>query len=359
VSHDSFKVRCFSCSRRLGDCVHSFLCYCSRVDLSSSTETIAPLASDLRRELIEIYDQHRRLFVPEAQVRAEFDALMTLHAWEPSKIKPEDWLENFDSVELPYALQMLHRFVFYPDHLTDELLASAFHQISGLSARKRTFSDAKSVWNSFCREVVLTYVEGEEPDPTDSGYTFARKARQFLGIQDIRRPEDVVKLLWLGPPRPVVFVDDFVGSGNQFIETWERPVEVESGVFTSFAHLSALSKFGEAFYCNAVSTAVGKERIERRCPDLLVFAGNVISSESSFISKETRQWPAPLRNVAAKFIESLKDRVGYREDDGGEDDWGGFHHLGLGLAFEHSTPDATLPVFRSERNGWRHLVRKV
>jgi len=36
----------------------------------------------------------------------------------------------------------------------------------------------------------------------------------------------------------------------------------------------------------------------------------------------------------------------------------GFHNLGLGVAFEHSVPDATLPVFWHSSDDWKPLRRR-
>lgn len=309
-------------------------------------------------ELIRHYREHRNLFVPEAQVREEFDILMQLHAWLPARIKPDDWLANFDEHERPYAVQMLHRFVFFPDHLTDELLAAAFHQISATIARGKTFRAAASDWNAFCDNSLLTYVTGEQPHPTDSGYLFARKARKFLGFsqQDIEFPDVAVRRLRAHPGRSVIFVDDFVGSGNQFRETWERKVKVDDNIECSFDDLHEAGAISGVFYCNAVSSEEGRKTIIAECPAVRVFSGNMIEADASFVSATSRKWPKELRDIGRMFIERLQGRYGYTGDDDGEEDWRGFHQLGLGLAFEHSTPDATLPIFHSNRKGWRPLV---
>src|SRR5947208_14205280 len=45
-------------------------------------------------------------------------------------------------------------------------------------------------WRAFVDSVIVTRVTGEIPSDTDSGYTFARKARQLLGIPEERRSEE-------------------------------------------------------------------------------------------------------------------------------------------------------------------------
>jgi hypothetical protein len=311
------------------------------------------------KELQGFYDENRELFIPEAQIRAEFDALLQLNSWSPAKIKPQDWLENFEVAEMPYALQMLHKFVFFSDDMTDHLLASAFHQISSQVARGKSFKTAEKDWDSFCNSAIITYVTGETPNPTDSGHLFARKGRQFLGLSEdsFCSPDEAVRNLNTRGYGHVVLVDDFVGSGNQFIETWQRPISVGRGNVASFKSLTAQQRISTAFYCNAVTTSAGAVAIAQNCPGVNVLAGNVLGPEFSFVSGHTRRWPAAAREIGERFVFSLRARYDFLAEDESEEDWRGFHALGLGLAFEHSTPDATLPIFHSERNGWQPLVR--
>jgi hypothetical protein len=311
-------------------------------------------------QLARIYRENSALFVPEAQVWAECDSLIELHAWDPSRIKPRDWIENFTDAERPFALQMLHRFVFFPDHLTDELLAAAFHQISGLIAQGKEFPQANNDWEKFRAEAILTYVTGEKPNPADSGLLFARKARQTLGFaeNEIVSPDDAVSRTADQPGQIVVFVDDFVGSGNQFCATWMRPVQCSDGSHKSFADLSATGALTAAYYCNAASTVRGLQKIASICGAVHVFSGNVIGPDSSFVDPASTRWPTALRDVGRAFVEGIKPRYDFLAENGGQSDWRGFHRLGLGLAFAHSTPDATLPIFHSERSGWQPLVKR-
>jgi hypothetical protein len=57
-------------------------------------------------------------------------------------------------------------------------------------------------------------------------------------------------------------------------------------------------------------------------------------------------------------LKRISERAGYIQENGGPDDWRGFHGLGLTVAFEHGIPDASLPIFFSERNGWKPLMRR-
>ena len=88
--------------------------------------------------------------------------------------------------------------------------------------------------------------------------------------------------------------------------------------------------------------------------------GNVVPRAHTLVGGHSTLWssPALLADIQA-LVKTYSEKLGYIEDAGGEQDWEGFHKLGLGLAFEHSTPDASLPIFYSQVNGWAPLVRRT
>lgn len=256
----------------------------------------------------------------------------------------------------------MSRFTFLADHLVDQLLRSAFQNLSNV-----LFGDVwpeldmvRDGWRSFCNHALITLVQGENPNPSDSGWLFARKARQAVGIdQDqLREPREVVEALADGFSGPVVFVDDFVGSGEQFVRTWQRRYDLPGGGTASFKKLAEQSR-ASFFYCNAMTTEYGLKRIGRLVPLVKVSAGNVIPSRYSLADPDSLLWPKTVRNDGIALVEAIGHRLGYNADDGSEEDWRGFHKLGLAIAFQHSVPDANLPLFFTNRNGWSPLVQRL
>lgn len=299
-------------------------------------------------------------FPVESNVLEACGRLIDFGAWDQTKIDPEGWLGNFSAAERPFALVLLSRFTFLADHLVDQLFRSAFQNMSTMLFEGWVpSSDVFCRWRAFCREALITVVQGEDPNPSDSGWLFARKARQAIGIDQTQlfEPCDAIAKLAEGFSGPVIFVDDFVGSGEQFLATWHRLYEHGSGK-TSFKKLAASSS-ASFFYCNAMATEYGRKRIHRHVPIVQISAGNVIPERYSLADPASLLWPKTIRDDGIALVESVGRRLGYNADDGGEDDWRGFHKLGLGLAFQHSVPDANLPIFFTERNGWKPLVRRL
>jgi hypothetical protein len=221
------------------------------------------------------------------------------------------------------------------------------------------YDDASARWRDFCGQALITIVQGEDPNPSDSGWLFARKARQAVGIDQnqLFQPREVVEKLAQGFTGPVVFVDDFVGSGEQFLKTWRRTYSHATGV-ASFESLAAATS-ATFYYCNAMTTEYGRRRLNRHVPQLRISAGNVIPQRYSLADPQSMLWPEPIRDDGIAFIEKVGRRLGYDADNGGETDWRGFHKLGLALAFQHSVPDANLPLFFTDNNGWTPLVRRL
>lgn len=301
-------------------------------------------------------------FPDENNVLEACGRLVDFNAWEQTKIDPEGWLSNFSDSERPFALVLLSRFTFLADHLVDQLFRSAFQNLSNVLFGEEwpEFRMVGERWRNFCNSALITIVQGETPNPSDSGWLFARKARQAVGIDEyqLMEPREVVAALASGFSKPVVFVDDFVGSGEQFLKTWQRLYDLPGGGKASFEALAPRSQ-GSFYYCNAMTTEYGLARINRVAPAVTVSAGNIIPSRYSLADPASLLWPKAIRNEGIALVEAIGRRLGYDADDGSEQDWRGFHKLGLALAFPHSVPDANLPIFFTDRNGWRPLVQRL
>jgi hypothetical protein len=255
------------------------------------------------------------------------------------------------------AIHLLNAFMLFRDPLVTELFCGAFHGLSRSIRRQgEPFLSTRAAWNSFLEDVLITYVTGETPSPTDSGYMFARKARQALAIPEERilPPEKVLEELVDNGPRPVVFVDDFVGSGQQFRTTWAREYLIKGSLRMSFKRISMLLRGSRFFYCPVLCTQHGAARIVGECPNVHLQAAHILPTKYSALASDSIIWPERLLPAANSFVQEASRRAGIPEND-----WRGFHNLGLCLAFEHCIPDATLPLFYWDRNGWKPLMRRT
>jgi hypothetical protein len=286
------------------------------------------------------------------------ESFVDFHVWPlPTLFNPLGWLNNFLPEEREHALNLLNAFVYFSPSMVDALFVSAFQQISSLIVdRDDTHTVAVAAWQRFCDTVLIVNVEGEIPNPTDSGYAYSRRARQLLGIAEARvlSASGVLERVLSGDTGPIVFVDDFVGSGSQFVTSWYRGWTLADGQEHSFATLSGTVP-NRFFYCPLVCTSIGLETIMLDCTDIVVAPAHTLSAQYNLLSPDCHLWPAHLRPTAADFVRSASTRAGIPEY--GTSGWRGFHDLGLGLAIDDSVPDATLPIFYWDQ-GWTPLIRR-
>lgn len=278
-----------------------------------------------------------------------------------TKLDARGWLSNFTNDEEPCALHLLNSFFYFSEPLVERLFVAGILNLSQrVLTSKRSFIPAASEWRDFLSSAYFVRVTGERPSDTDSGYIFARMARQELAIPEshIVRHEEILEVLLSDPAVPVIFVDDFVGSGRQFITMWRRKYSLANDRLLSFEDLTRSIPTSTFFYCPIVCTSVGLKRIYSKCPGVVVSPVHTIDQRYSALSSDSILWPETLRLGAHDFILGASERAGIPDTNGNENDWRGFDKLALTIAFAHSVPDATLPIFYWEQNGWKPLVRR-
>jgi hypothetical protein len=267
-------------------------------------------------------------------------------------VDPEGWLDNFTHGETRHAAYLLNAYLFFKNHLVQRIFVAACGDAARTSLGSPPSDEVPAAWRRFFDSVVVTAVRGERPAATDSGPLFARHARGLLGIPKSRvleHREAVAHVARNGGD--VLFVDDFVGTGNQFVATFQRNVDIGGGVATSFAAL-ANTGTGRYFYAPIVATAGGRKRIESLFPRTSVHAGHVLPDRYGALHADSFVWPDDLRATARDFIFTASERAGIPDQVGSVNHWEGFGRLGLAVAFDHGTPDATLPLLWWAENGW-------
>jgi len=295
-------------------------------------------------------------------ILAKCDYFAEARVWPlQQKLSASRWLDNFEPADRNLAAHLLNGFLYFSEEMVDQMFGAAVQSLSSsVLELDLSFFQTQSAWRAFLDGAIVTYVTGERPNPTDSGLLFSRKARQVIGIDQssITSPEDAVLRLMTDVERTVIFVDDFVGSGNQFVDTWQRPTRALGRADISFAKLSTVSRH-RFFYCPLLCTDLGLQRIQRECPVVKVVPAHHVPRNYSALAPDSVIWPAHLLPEGVHFIQRYSTAAGIPDSPGTVDDWRGFAGLGLTMAFAHSVPDATLPLFYWEKNGWAPLIRRT
>jgi len=283
-----------------------------------------------------------------------------VHIWPLlNKLNPQNWLTNFKQNEMEYAVHLLNSFMYFSDEIVDAMFVAAFHNLSNKIRGGSTFLNGKANWQSFLDTLIITPVTGETPNVSDSGNQFARKARKLLAIREsqLMDQKKCIEAIISDGLKPVVFVDDFVGSGEQFLTMWNREMQLESSGSISFKKIAEI-KNNKFFYCPVICTEYGYDRIRNYCPEVVINPAHILSNRYSALANDSVIWPKHLQNSAYKFLHATSVRAGLGQNCS-TNDWRGFHNLGLAIAFDDSVPDATLPIFYWEENGWKPLIKRT
>lgn len=287
----------------------------------------------------------------ETILRLRYEAFIDFQVWPVGKIFPTEWLSNFRSDERDLASALLHGFMFFSEPLVDGLVWGALRNLARAYASDRA-SDKVASWREFLNSVLVCNVEGEEPNPTDSSHIIARKFRQLFKLEEDKfvSPATGLQRLQDVAGTKILFVDDFVGSGLQFTTTIHR-IRPDAGG-SAFATLPAPLR-SNIFYAPLVCTEEGLDAIGDGAPDVICVPANMLPKRYNVLHPESHIWPDSLRADAVARLRAASLRAGISDDA-----WMGFDRLGLTLAFYHSTPDGTLPIFHHDVPGWHPLVRK-
>lgn len=276
---------------------------------------------------------------------------------DPGKVRVRGWLNNFDNHDRKIAACILNELIFFSNAMVDKVFESSFHKLSVYVEKNiDEYGDRINSWEDFLDNAIFTRVEGENPNPTDSGNLFCRKARQSFNIpeQQIKRPAEALRLA--EADCPIVFLDDFIGSGNQLLSTWTRDYGNNNETFKSkFSN----EQFRSHYVC-LIATKYSIDRVNGCCP-INIIPTHILGGrydirnvrylkvnkniEPDIIDDFLERYTGDL--VVPNFINSCRNRK-Y-----------GFHSLGLTIAFAHSVPDASLPIIWADKNSqWTPLVKR-
>ncbi len=267
------------------------------------------------------------------------------------KIRPRAWIDNFEEKDKEIASLLLDCFIYYKNDHTDALLMSAYHSIAHLD-----IDLGSSSLEQFMGNAKFTVVTGEEPNPTDSGNFIIRKVRQLLKVPEhnIVPVEDAIAHAKQGGT--VIFLDDFIGSGDQFIRTWQRKYGNQPQ--QSFEDIYQTKSF-HGIYVTLVACSKGMETIRLKAPSVHVAPAHVLSQTSSVFGIELRNINQfQLDEFLTKYSARLTPNEQYIANYPHFKKYG-YHGIGALMAFEHSVPDATLPIFWSPgTDDWVPLIER-
>lgn len=276
------------------------------------------------------------------------------------QVRPRAWLDNFpDAHEKVLAAVLLDNFTHYASRPAHKLIAWAFQKLED-SILQGT-SQFSPPTETTVTDLSFTPVEGEKPRPTDSGRRICAHLRNLAGIADEQFvvPAEALRRAIAGGP--IVFVDDFIASGSQLLNTWRH--QYQSTHPRSFAEAHAIRPFATACVAS-LATEYAVARIHRDVPALTVVTAHTLGSDANVQSLTPPGLTTPFAHLSRDIerllvkystklqLDSYMKQKRYSVY--------GFHELGMLLAFDECVPDSTLPLFWATGSGrWTPLVSKT
>ena len=268
------------------------------------------------------------------------------------------WLDNFtDSEERVIACHILDFFMFYPNAMLNQMLNTTIGHAGYVFASH--FPDWQH--DDFKNRCIYSFIPGETNNPTDSGHIYVRKLRNSLGIPEERIVDcnNLYSILECCTNLPVIFVDDFVGSGAQCDKAWNQNRGgaknlTFSEIATTFAH-----KF---VYAPLVVNQMGYDRIMDKCTGLSLVTSHILNDEYNLFKPTCMSWKGDndLHNKGTQLIIEKSRNLGIPFTNGNEViDVRGFGEQGLALAFDDDgIPDAIPAIFYWCTDNWIPLIKK-
>lgn len=269
----------------------------------------------------------------------------------------EGWMENFSGMEERYiAAKILSGFMYYERGMVNRLLYDA---IGNVIADIRKIRKSNGC-NFYLKEVIYSFIPGETPSVTDSGYLFTRKLRDDLGVppKHIVEFAEVISTLKNTPDNGLnlVFCDDFVGSGCQCRKALNGKNYTELGGQTIYGY--ALAHGQVLAYAPLIANMIGYSSIKVSMPDLILRPVHVLGDEYNLFNPQCFCWnyDSGLFNAGVDLITEKCRDIGI-PDNNSAVSMKGFRGQGLMIGFEHGIPDSDSAIFFC-KDRWNPLMER-
>ena len=286
----------------------------------------------------------------------KFKYYQDIRLWpKNSEFDYEGWLENFSVDEQPIAQRILDFFVYFPDDIIDQL----FRTVVGRAGY--FFKKYDSTWSneSFSNNCWYSFVPGEDPNAADSGYIYTRKVREVLGVPQDRLKtfgEILMLLDETQTPQNVILTDDFVGTGNQCVNAWNRRLYDD---FDKSLKEVVEARGHKMIYVPLIVNERGKYNITGRCDGLGLEYAYELGTQWNLFLPNCLCWNGDvgLFKDGVALIRERSIGIGI-QDDNSECSVKGFGGQGLALGFSNGIPDACPGLFFKEAEKWVPLKKK-
>jgi hypothetical protein len=192
--------------------------------------------------------------------------------------------------------------------------------------------------------VRIVPVIGLSAPPTKSGPYILRLVQKRYGIKSewLAWPQHIQSVEALSE---LVFVDDFCGTGQQFIEF---------ALSIDLTKIRAANPALRVSYLVATAHEEGIKAIKKELPFVHIKCAEKLGLTNSVLQDKCfeRYQIAGFQSLVLEQYEDIVKRAGLPKGKFAE----GFGKLGLAYGFAHATPNNTLPIFWYETDSWTPLL---
>jgi hypothetical protein len=283
------------------------------------------------------------------------EALIQTGIWAGLDVlRLRSWLSNFHTPEERFfAACVLDALIFRSEKQTLALMQHLLTKslVSVLSAQAAGHSSGGNLIRSLrhpstARTLRFVPVIRDDDPPTKSGIVLARMYRRHFGVRD-----ELFTWPWRigtrGEKRRVyVFLDDFLGTGTQFLKFAAR--------FRLRERLAA----SVAVYAPLVAHQKGLSALSASWPQLHVCPVELLTDRHSMFAAKSPWFEDGVNTPvgAEQFYNELLDRRGLVPRKPSRRT--GYGALGLVYGFDHGTPNNCLPILWRRTSSWHPLLER-
>lgn len=297
-------------------------------------------------------------------VRKKIGFYISTSRWDNvSAAQLNAWLGNFDEEGQRWAFALLNNFIFYPARDVKQLCRYGLTKV--VFRREMLEVDRSSdfccVDDTLSQELTDRIQETllvpllSEGNPTESGNAIAR-IYTTLGLVDekqVIRPDEILTCIDKNSYKRILFVDDFMGTGDQLKSFWNQPVDwlKVNGKKMSLAQVSARHIDLSFDYLVLLATVPGLKSVENQVPGLKVSFCERLSEEYRVFGDDSIFFETAVdRQECKNYLGDLCFRKNIHLK--------GYQGLDFAIAFNHGAPDSCLPLFWEKNTNWIPLFER-
>lgn len=284
-------------------------------------------------------------------VKADSKKLIERGLWDIPMARLESWSKQFlGSDEQFFSACLLDQLIFRTQHQFEAGLRSLFRSnLNGeLFSSTHDLHLSQIIASQSDPKLRLVPVICETDPPTKSGPLVLRRLQRILQVNQrwMCWPWQATKGIGDEGIKVIVFVDDFLGTGRQFVRFFRQ--------WGFHEHIEGI----QYFYAPVVAHQVGIDHLAGELPAVCVVSAETLDQSHTFFSNyvwdRLGQGCVSAEEAKAWYI----DYAGQKGINPPEVGSLGYGDLALTFGFSHSTPNNALPILWCETIDWQPLLER-